>query len=268
MSRPATLPCLLACVPSWMLTALAGQQVRRLRAVPGRPDRRSRGAHPPVHGDRAAGADRDARALGQLEVRPGPGRDHDDVGLEAALVGHDPGAAVAVTLDGLQLAPEQHGDPEALHRVLHVRGHVGVERAHHLLGAIHQRRLDARAAPAPRRSPGRCSRCRGPRRAARRARPAGRAGARPRRGSARSCRTLRRQGWAGPAGARRWPGAARRRAPCAGCRSPGRSRPRSCVRTSTRVARVRSCTSSPLARCCSGVRATRRSWSSTSPATR
>ncbi len=142
---------------------------RRVDAVPG--------ALVVVDGDRAGGPERDARPLGHRGLRPDAGGDDDVVGGDVAVGGaHAAWAPVGVQQDLLEPDAQTHVDVVALGGVLHVGGHVGIERGHQLRRLVDQRHAQVALRPAPRPSPVRCSRRRRPPRRRRRAAP-GRAGA-------------------------------------------------------------------------------------------
>ena len=86
-----------------------------------------------VDAQRAAVADLEAGVLGQPDERLGADADHDVVGVER-LVGrtHRNRRAGVVEHDLLDRRAEHDAHAARLGGVLHMGGHVGVERGHHL----------------------------------------------------------------------------------------------------------------------------------------
>ena len=94
-----------------------------------------------AHG--AARPELDPGVLGQPDGGLDARRHHDVVGVDRLAPGPDRARRPErVEQDLLDLRPDQDAHAEALGRVLHVGGHVGVERAHDLRRGLDQRRGD------------------------------------------------------------------------------------------------------------------------------
>ena len=156
---PAIRPCLLACVPSWMFTGALEDAVPGLGAVARGVDAVvARAALMVVDAHGAARPELDPGVLGQPDSGPDARRHHDVVGVDRLAPGPDrTRRPERVEQDLLDLRPDQDAHAEALGRVLHVGGHVGVERAHDLRRASISV-VACCAGRVPRPSRGRCSR--------------------------------------------------------------------------------------------------------------
>ena len=137
---PAMRPCLLACVPSW---TFIGRSRTRCQDSTQSPAAKT----PSWPGQRWWSSTRSAPL--SPSSRPAVAREgrrgahaggHDDVvGGQSP----SPSTRTGALGDLLQLGAEAHVDADALGRVLHVGGHVLVERRHHLAGALDQRHPQA-----------------------------------------------------------------------------------------------------------------------------
>ena len=137
---PAMRPCLLACVPSWTFTGRSSTRCQDstqspAAKTPSWPGQRwwSSTRSAPLSPSSRPGVARERRR------RAHAGRHHDVVGGQLLAVD----ARRRARVDLLQLGAEAHVDADALGRVLHVGGHVLVERGHDLAGALDERHPQA-----------------------------------------------------------------------------------------------------------------------------
>jgi len=119
----------------------AGDDRDVLGHVTHRPHVGDGGAHRVVHRDRARGSEFHAELLRQVHDRAHPHRHDDDVGRNGLVPKPHPGDRLA-TLDGGDLGAQPHVHAVTPQLLLDKRGHVRVERGHHLRELLDERDRD------------------------------------------------------------------------------------------------------------------------------